>query len=386
PGAPPAPDDASSAAAGAPPAYADTPVGTAEGPVGRTLPTAVPADSAAGQSAAEVGDPKPGRGPDELRQPRDQTPPEVPDEPVPEPPGAPPAPDDASSAAAGAPPAYADTPVGTAEGPVGRTLPAAVPADSAAGQSAAEVGDPKPGRGADELRQPVQNPTPDVPNDPPAPAGVPPALAGAPPPAPPRRRVQPAYILGGGVIPASQIAELIRQGATVRWLKPTADLLAGEPRYRPSQALTDWVRMRDVTCRFPQCDVPADRCDLDHSTPWPDGSTHPSSLNCKCRRHHLLKTFGGWKDQQLPDGTLIWTSPAGKTYTTKPGLQLLYPTTNLDTGPAPPPPPDARKQPSRRLTMPKRARPRTEDWAIRTATERAHNRKRRTETGHDPPF
>lgn len=33
------------------------------------------------------------------------------------------------------------------------------------------------------------------------------------------------------------------------------------------------------------------------------------------RCHHLLKTFwtgiGGWTDRQLPDGTVIWTSPAG---------------------------------------------------------------------------
>ena len=24
--------------------------------------------------------------------------------------------------------------------------------------------------------------------------------------------------------------------------------------------------------------------------------------------HHLLKTFGGWRDRQLPDGTVMWTA------------------------------------------------------------------------------
>jgi hypothetical protein len=36
-----------------------------------------------------------------------------------------------------------------------------------------------------------------------------------------------------------------------------------------------------------------------------------------------MKTFwtgiGGWADQQLPDGTIIWTTPSGATYTTHPG-------------------------------------------------------------------
>jgi hypothetical protein len=30
----------------------------------------------------------------------------------------------------------------------------------------------------------------------------------------------------------------------------------------------------------------------------------------------LLNKFWGWCDQQLPDGTLIWTSPSGQTYIT----------------------------------------------------------------------
>ena len=58
-----------------------------------------------------------------------------------------------------------------------------------------------------------------------------------------------------------------------------------------------------------------------------------TSVPLKCssasRCHHLLKTFwsgrGGWRDRQLPDGTIIWTSPTGHTYTTYPGSQHLFP-------------------------------------------------------------
>jgi hypothetical protein len=84
-----------------------------------------------------------------------------------------------------------------------------------------------------------------------------------------------------------------------------------EPRYVPSAALADFVRSRDLTCRFPGCDEPAWNCDLDHTIPYPVGPTQASNLKCLCRKNHLLKTFwsgkGGWRDRQLPDGAVIWT-------------------------------------------------------------------------------
>ena len=98
----------------------------------------------------------------------------------------------------------------------------------------------------------------------------------------------------------------------------------------PRRALADFVRCRDLTCRWPGCDQPADGCDLDHTIPYPVGPTHASNIKCYCRFHHLLKTFctgaGGWQDRQLPDGTLILTAPTGHTYTTHPGSKLLFPT------------------------------------------------------------
>ena len=48
-----------------------------------------------------------------------------------------------------------------------------------------------------------------------------------------------------------------------------------EPRYRPSAALAELVRCRDLTCRFPGCDAPAQVCDIDHTIPHPLGPTHP---------------------------------------------------------------------------------------------------------------
>ena len=58
-------------------------------------------------------------------------------------------------------------------------------------------------------------------------------------------------------------------------------------------------------------------------------------LKCLCRLHHLLKTFWGWHDYQLPDGTMIWTLPDGQTYVDHPGSALLFPTLCAPTGDAP---------------------------------------------------
>ena len=56
-----------------------------------------------------------------------------------------------------------------------------------------------------------------------------------------------------------------------------------ERGYVPSPALVEFVRCRDLTCRWPGCDKPADECDLDHTIPYPVGPTHASNLKCYCR-------------------------------------------------------------------------------------------------------
>ena len=110
------------------------------------------------------------------------------------------------------------------------------------------------------------------------------------------RPAPPALLMGRGVLADAALAQAIRAGATITPIRtPGAE---PEPRYRPSAELAEFVRMRDLFCRFPGCDIPADRCDIDHVRPWPYGPTHASNLNCKCRKHHLMKTFwaDGWKD------------------------------------------------------------------------------------------
>jgi hypothetical protein len=193
----------------------------------------------------------------------------------------------------------------------------------------------------------------------------------------------PALLLGRGVLSNALLAEAIRNGATITPIRmPGA---RPEGHYRPSAELAEFVRMRDLFCRFPGCDVAADRCDLDHAQPWPGGPTHASNLNCKCRKHHLMKTFwtgiGGWADQQLPDGTVIWTAPSGKTYTTQPGSRLFFPTWDVTTAALPPPPaPPSLDSQHRGLMMPRRGRPRAADIAAAIQAERELNQR------DTPPF
>jgi hypothetical protein len=154
-----------------------------------------------------------------------------------------------------------------------------------------------------------------------------------------------------------------------------------EPGYVPSKTLADFVRCRDMTCRWPGCDRPAFDCDIDHTIPYADGGpTHASNLKCYCRTHHLVKTFRGWRDQQLPDGTVILTSPAGKTYVTTPGSALLFPSLCAPTGDLRAP--ETNRQPDpcgeRTAMMPRRRRTRRQDRAHRIGAERRRNHLART--------
>ncbi len=213
--------------------------------------------------------------------------------------------------------------------------------------------------------------------------------ATAQPAAPAACNPSPGVMLDGAIIPAAMLAELIAGGATIKPLSEIADLPA-EPRYRPSTALTAFVRMRAMTCSFPGCNRAAHRCDLDHLTPWPAGATHPGNLGPLCRLHHLIKTFGGWTPTAQPDGTTHWSAPTGHSYSKAPGASILFPHWHIQT-------PIPRKRAitlindtDRDTKMPVRQRTRAQDRAQRVTTERTRNQLQRAleraVSDSDPPF
>jgi hypothetical protein len=81
----------------------------------------------------------------------------------------------------------------------------------------------------------------------------------------------------------------------------------------PSARLAQAIKIRAGTCRHPTCTVPADRCDLDHHQPWPNGPTSATNMDPLCRRHHRAKTFAWLATLRDHDG-VDWTMPDAEHY------------------------------------------------------------------------
>ena len=149
------------------------------------------------------------------------------------------------------------------------------------------------------------------------------------------RSEDPGYLEGYGVIDADQVRQ-IADTAILRPVgpPPTNAQVAASLRYQPSAAVERWIRCRDLRCRFPGCDRPAWRADVDHTVPFvhddprAGGLTVATNLGCYCRQHHRLKTFHGgpqgWRDEQAADGTITWTSPTGRVYRSTPDGAELF--------------------------------------------------------------
>ena len=102
-------------------------------------------------------------------------------------------------------------------------------------------------------------------------------------------------------------------------VKPVLDLAdhVHVEAYEVPDRIVEAVALRDHTCVFPWCTRPARRlrgdqhgCDCDHVVPHAQGG---ATCTCKlaplCRRHHRLKTHGGWTYTTLEPGTYLWSSP-----------------------------------------------------------------------------
>ena len=102
-------------------------------------------------------------------------------------------------------------------------------------------------------------------------------------------------------------------------VKPVIDLAdhVHVQAYEVPDRIAEPVALRDVTCVFPWCTRPARRlrpdehaCDCDHVVPHTRGGpTCTCQLAPLCRRHHRLKTHGGWTYTILEPGSYLWSSP-----------------------------------------------------------------------------
>lgn len=128
----------------------------------------------------------------------------------------------------------------------------------------------------------------------------------------------PGQLAGYGAIPASLARSLAADGKWRRFITDPINgalLDFGRENYEPPQILVDFLLARDRTCRFPGCRASAKLGDLDHAQSWESGgSTSAQNLGALCRRHHQLKTHGGWHLESESNGSCVWTSPHGKKY------------------------------------------------------------------------
>ncbi len=107
----------------------------------------------------------------------------------------------------------------------------------------------------------------------------------------------PAVLPGVGPITADVARTLAADGRWTAWITDAAGAVAatGSRGYVPSEPLARLVCAREPQCRMPGCRQPAERCDLDHTVPWPAGLTEAANLGPLCRRHHVMKTHAGWE-------------------------------------------------------------------------------------------
>jgi hypothetical protein len=128
----------------------------------------------------------------------------------------------------------------------------------------------------------------------------------------------PGQLAGYGAIPASVARKLAADATWQRFISDptTGNLLDfGRETYLPPQELVDFLLARDRVCRFPGCRRTGQNSDIDHAQSWETGGeTNPANLGLLCRRHHRMKTHGGWSLESNPDGSCLWKSPKGKTF------------------------------------------------------------------------
>ena len=232
----------------------------------------------------------------------------------------------------GSPPGGGDGPPGHGGGPVGHGRPRDGGGSSPPGGGSSPPGsDASPPGGGDGPPGSGGGPGGDGPRG--GPDGDVPGNSGGPPgngggTRGPRHR--PGDTAPGPVAPPpalnSQAGTFIqRLGVQVTPLAAgTCDHRNQEPGYTLSPRLRHLIAARTVSCCAPGCRRPAARCDFDHTIAYQAGGrTCECNVRPLCRRHHRCKQAPRWALQQPDPGTMIWTTPAGRTYTTGPTTYYL---------------------------------------------------------------
>ena len=129
-------------------------------------------------------------------------------------------------------------------------------------------------------------------------------------------------IVGGGELAGDTIRGLVAQDTTATMRRLVTDPMTGHlldigrKRYVIPDALREFIVLRDQRCRFPGCTSRATNAEIDHALPWDSGGrSDRENLGALCKRHHQVKTIGGWTiGSSDADGSCTWVSPTGNRY------------------------------------------------------------------------
>lgn len=126
-----------------------------------------------------------------------------------------------------------------------------------------------------------------------------------------------------GLVTAEQVRAWCAGPDTQVVVRPVIDLEqhVHVGQYEVPDRMQEAAALVDLTCVFPWCTRPARGCrpdehdaDCDHVVSHPDGPTCSCNIAPLCRRHHRLKTHGGWRYTPVERGTYLWTSPHGLSF------------------------------------------------------------------------
>jgi len=130
-----------------------------------------------------------------------------------------------------------------------------------------------------------------------------------------------ARVEDAGQVLAGQVMEWL--GRTDMKIQPVLDLAdtTAVDAYECPRRVTEIVTLRSPCCPFPWCNNLTRNKDDDHITPYrspdhggPPGQTGQDKIARPCRRHHRLKTHGGWTYTMPEPGIYLWRSPHGHRY------------------------------------------------------------------------
>ncbi len=130
----------------------------------------------------------------------------------------------------------------------------------------------------------------------------------------------PGELSGYGPITAAHARELAEHAVWRRVITdPIGHVVEASRKRHASPALRDFIELRDRTCRLPGCPVPAERSEIDHTIRHVHhGANSPENTAALCKHHNLMRERSAWTLTQPIPGTLTFTSPEGRTYTTTP--------------------------------------------------------------------